>query len=244
MVKSIPNTLTLINLSLGFLAVTALFRGDIVTAAWMVAAAMAADFLDGFAARVLKAESETGRQMDSLADIVSFGLVPGLMIYYLKMNAASGIAWHVEPVGINYGGINVYIFSMLFPVCAAIRLARFNSVPQKSTHFSGLPSPAAAFMIASVVLAARYGYSDFIMMVVSNPVALSLLSLITALLMVTPVNMLSLKGVSGGIRGSIPLFLLAAITILLFILLGYAFAALIVPAYVVISLIFCRGKEG
>ena len=92
--KHIPNFITSLNLASGFIAIILAVNGNLTAASWLLVAAMIFDFCDGFAARLLKAYSETGRELDSLADIVSFGVAPAVIIYKLVNNSfSSGITW-------------------------------------------------------------------------------------------------------------------------------------------------------
>src|SRR5512133_1233967 len=123
--KHIPNFITSLNLVSGFIAIIFIANGDIITASWFILAAMIFDFIDGFSARLLKAYSAVGKELDSLADVVSFGVAPGLMIFHLLnkavlLNSPSG-------TGSNFLiSVLVMIIPAIMPVCGAIRLAIFN----------------------------------------------------------------------------------------------------------------------
>jgi len=138
--KQIPNLLTLSNLASGCLAIAAVFDGKPVTASWLMLLAAGFDFLDGFAARLLKANSPLGVQLDSLADLVTFGVAPGFIMQYLAISngycSAEGFC------------INKYVF-LLIPLFSAYRLAKFNIDERQSSGFLGVPTPANGLLIAS-----------------------------------------------------------------------------------------------
>ncbi|MBO2945847.1 CDP-diacylglycerol--serine O-phosphatidyltransferase [Paenibacillus sp. F411] len=138
MTKSIPNMFTLGNLFLGMIGIILAVNGNTSTAAIMIIVAMLLDGLDGRVARALNAQSDFGKELDSLSDIVSFGVAPALIMYsvaFMDMNSA--LAWTVTAV---------------FPMCGALRLARFNVRPGIPGYFIGLPIPAAGGVLATLAL--------------------------------------------------------------------------------------------
>lgn len=131
MKKHLPNAITLLNLFFGCLALAAIFRGDITGVALFTTAAALADFADGALARLLRVHSPLGAQLDSLADAVSFGVVPGAIFYYLLGGTTGEVMqWAAVP-------------AFLVPVFAILRLGRFNLDTRQSEHFIGLATPAA-----------------------------------------------------------------------------------------------------
>jgi len=140
MMKQIPNLLTLSNLACGCLAIAAVFNGKPIQASWLMLLAAGFDFLDGFAARLLKANSPLGQQLDSLADLVTFGVAPGFIMQYLAVSngycAAEGFC------------INGYVF-LAIPLFSAYRLAKFNIDERQTSGFLGIPTPANGLLIAS-----------------------------------------------------------------------------------------------
>lgn len=135
----IPNLLTTGNLFSGFYAIISVFNADYLVASIAILVAAIFDFLDGKSAKLVKATSRFGVEYDSLADLVSFGVAPGLLIYSWALNSYGRIGW---------------LAVFLYTVCGALRLARFNAQASssESRHFTGLPIPAAAAVIASIVL--------------------------------------------------------------------------------------------
>ncbi|MFD3261728.1 CDP-diacylglycerol--serine O-phosphatidyltransferase [Paenibacillus lentus] len=136
--KSLPNVFTLGNLFLGMLAIIFAFDGKYSMSAIMVIVAMLLDGLDGRVARALNAQSEFGKELDSLSDIISFGVAPALLMYSIAFSGIHpGIAWAVTAI---------------FPMCGALRLARFNVRKGIPGYFIGLPIPAAGGVIATLSL--------------------------------------------------------------------------------------------
>jgi CDP-diacylglycerol---serine O-phosphatidyltransferase len=134
--RNVPNSLTAFNLLLGVVSIILTIEGQIYYAALMVIAAGLMDGLDGRVARMLKVSSEFGKELDSLADLVSFGVAPALLAY---------------AVSLNHLGVLGYIIAGVFAVCGAIRLARFNLMDVKG-YFLGLPIPAAGCIISTFVI--------------------------------------------------------------------------------------------
>jgi len=142
--KHIPNTITCLNLFLGCVACVAAFKENYLGAAIFIYMAAVLDFLDGLAARLLHAYSDIGKELDSLADVISFGLAPGIILFSW-LNPAQG---EVSMTGIS--SILPYI-AFLIPVFSALRLAKFNVDTRQTSSFIGLPTPANAIFIASLI---------------------------------------------------------------------------------------------
>ena len=178
--KNIPNLFTLGNLFCGCIAIVLAFEGNLIGAAYMVGIAGVFDFLDGLVARILKVNSEIGKQLDSLADVVSFGVVPGVIIFKL-------INQTMITSPISFFGFLVTIFS-------AIRLAKFNIDTRQTDSFIGLPVPANAIFIASLPLSLNSdSFSNTLQQTILNPYCLILLSLISSFLLVAPLPLFALK---------------------------------------------------
>ncbi|MDQ6422052.1 CDP-diacylglycerol--serine O-phosphatidyltransferase [Paenibacillus sp. LHD-117] len=136
--KSIPSLLTVGNLFLGIIAIIMVFNGKPEMAAMMVLIAMLLDGVDGRVARALNAQSEFGKELDSLSDVISFGVAPAFIMYVVAFQELSpALAW---------------IVTALFPICGALRLARFNVITSSVGYFIGLPIPAAGGVLATLAL--------------------------------------------------------------------------------------------
>ena len=145
--KHIPNALTCGNLLSGCFSILFIASGMPIKAALMIIVAGLFDFLDGFAARLLKAHSPIGADLDSLSDVVSFGVAPGMIMCYMMNNA-------LDLPRITLDGIDLMpCLAFLLPVFAAIRLARFNIDDTQHIAFRGIPAPAMAIFVASLPLA-------------------------------------------------------------------------------------------
>lgn len=236
MKRHIPNFITSLNLASGFIAIIFAANGDLFTASWFILAAMIFDFLDGFSARLLKAYSEIGKELDSLADVVSFGVAPGLIIYHLLNNSISAGA----PMIVNSKSVMPALFLILpaiMPVCAAIRLAVFNIDTTQSTTFKGMPTPANALAVISVVIAAHYSESALFVSFSGSPVLISVFTLLLSVLMVSRIPLLSLKVTNLKFRGNEGRYILIGLIIIAFIIFGIGAAPLIIPAYLFASLL-------
>ncbi len=240
--KHIPNTITLLNLLSGFFSVTASTSGHLTTAAWLIFAAAVFDFLDGFSARVLKSYSDLGKQLDSLADLISFGAAPAFLLYRMMSQAGGGITlWDTFP-GLPF-------FLLLTPAFlvagAALRLARFNIDPGQETSFSGLPTPATALFFASLPFVAAEGFAGWIPPL-DNLWTLASLALLFAFLMVSRLPLFSLKFKDRSPRALAPAITLAVISVILFLLFSLKALFLIIILYIFIALIlflFFREEE-
>lgn len=198
--KNIPNLFTLCNLCCGCIAIVFAFEGNLVWSAYAIGIACAFDFLDGLVARALNVNSEIGKQLDSLADMVSFGLVPGMIIFQLLKTSISqynnrevfnpesnGYMHHdnVLLMMIPYVGFLITIFS-------AIRLAKFNLDTRQGDSFIGLPTPANTIFILSLPIILNSG-SMIIGQFILSPYFLLVLSVISSFLLIAPLPLFALK---------------------------------------------------
>ncbi len=147
--KHLPNFITLLNLLSGSLSILFFAEGEILLAAWMIFIAAALDFLDGFAARALKAYSKIGAQLDSLADVVSFGLAPAFLIYHLILNSHGRMS--VEIAGLD---ILPYV-ALLIPLFSALRLAKFQCRRQTNRQFPRLANAGLCLVNCLTSIAER-----------------------------------------------------------------------------------------
>jgi CDP-diacylglycerol---serine O-phosphatidyltransferase len=238
--KHIPNFITSLNLAAGFIAVIFAANGHLVTASWLIFFAMIFDFLDGLSARLLKAYSEIGKELDSLADIVSFGVAPAVIIYQLLNNS---IVMY-SPLIVNYSGVKasvILLFPVIMPVCGALRLAKFNIDTTQVTTFKGLPIPANALAVISVVIAEQYSRSVVFRSFIGSPVILIVFTTVLSLLMVTRIPLLSLKISSFKFRGNEGRYILAGLVLISFAIFKEMAFPLIIPLYLIssaISLLF------
>jgi CDP-diacylglycerol--serine O-phosphatidyltransferase len=234
--KHIPNFITSLNLAAGFLAIIYALNGDLETGSWLILAAMIFDFLDGFSARILKAYSPIGKELDSLADVVSFGVAPAILIYQLLGTSLSLSAPMITSAD-SFLIVLILLAPVIMPVCAGLRLAIFNTDETQATSFKGLPTPANALAVISIVIALNYSDSGLIADFAGSAPALLIFTFLISILMVTRVPMFSLKFKHLKLRGNEERYILAALVIASLAIFGPGGAPLIIPLYIAVSLI-------
>lgn len=250
MIKQIPNLFTLANLFLGCIAIfyilqpgltlTVAADGDnlvvlperIMIAAWFIIAAAVVDFFDGFVARALGASSELGKQLDSLADVVSFGVAPGMIVLqFLRLSYAQ-----------DAGGLDASILyllpSFLIPCAGAYRLGRFNIDTSQQHGFKGVPIPAAGLFIASFPFVFWYANDSRIIDLLENKFFWYAIILLISYLMVSTLPMLSLKFKSLSLKALLPFIIIAVISIGTGLFFGWLAVPIGFFAYVGLSLAF------
>ena len=220
MIRFIPNFITLLNAFSGCLAIVFLFKEDYNLLFAAFAACLLADFGDGLAARVLDVRSNVGKELDSMADMVPFGVLPGLILYMLINNNIGG--W---PSWSAYAGF-------IFTCAAALRLARFNIDTRQSENFLGLAVPAATLFVVGL-LWINNNHNDLWLF---QPAILVLLTIILSALMLTELPMFSLKfkGFGWKENGIRYIFLIFAI-LMIVLLKSFALSGIII-LYIATSL--------
>lgn len=232
----VPNFITSMNLAAGSLAVFFGIEGQLGWAAIFIIAATIFDFLDGLAARLLQAYSDIGKQLDSLADLVSFGLAPAAMLFTmleLALFQKNQAIFEIEATPMQW----IFLFSVLLvPVSGAFRLAKFNLDTRQNDHFLGLPIPANALFYASLGLILELGGKPEI-----NHIILNRFNLLTAIslfsaLMISELPMFSLKFKNLKWQDNQIRFLFIAFCIILGITLKIYALPLIIVSYILVSL--------
>jgi CDP-diacylglycerol--serine O-phosphatidyltransferase len=247
--RQVPNLFTLLNLFFGCLAIVQILQtGEGVMnyngEEWKVYlperiwwgsvflfAAAAVDFLDGFVARLFKASSDMGRELDSLADVVSFGVAPGMILYQLLR-----IAYAAGPAGLDVSAAWLAP-AFLLPMAAAWRLARFNLDPGQAYGFRGMPTPAVGLLVASIPFILLYG-DPAIQGWLLQPWVLYPLILLLSGLMVSDLPLMALKFRDAGFRSNLPKWVLLAVGIAAALLLGWLAVPVVFLAYIALSLAF------
>jgi CDP-diacylglycerol--serine O-phosphatidyltransferase len=234
MKRHIPNLITLLNLACGTAAIILALEGQWRWAVYLVLAASVFDFLDGFAARMLKAYSKIGKQLDSLADMVSFGVLPAVFIYILFKNLFLN-----QPVDsgkfYNYLQWVILVSVLLVPAFSAIRLARFNTEEDQGTFFYGLPTPAHALFWTGIFWQMMESGSLF-----GSPLNLFFMwaiMLIMAFHMILPVPMYSLKFEHFRLRGNLIRYLLLLLSLVILLSVGWGGLSLVILLYILLSLL-------
>ena len=246
--KQIPNLFTLLNLVFGCIAIILILQpGETITAfdggnfvinlpekityaSYFIFAAGIVDFLDGFLARLMKATSGMGKQLDSLSDVVTFGVAPSMIMYqllrmsYLKEESAldTSIIWLLP--------------ALLIACCAAWRLAKFNIDERQTISFRGVPTPITAMVVAALPLVIWYNQWDLAGIIINRWVLYSII-LIISFLMVSDIPIMGLKFKDYSIKNNQPKIILAVLAIALVFIFQWAAIPLIYLVYVALSLL-------
>ena len=235
--KHIPNAITLLNLASGLLAIIAIFKGYYDEAFLFVCLGIFFDFWDGFFARKFKVSGELGLQLDSLADVVTSGVVPGLMIFKLLQDIQeddTSIYYLTEDF--YYMGFVPYL-GFIITLASAYRLAKFNIDTRQTDSFIGLPTPANALFIMSIPMIQFDGTHEWLVNALFNPFVLIIISFVSAYMLNAEIPLFSLKIKDfSWDKNKLQVFFLAiAATLLLF--LGFTALPIIILLYVVLSVI-------
>ena len=192
--KHIPNFITCLNIVSGTLGVVCAIKGELTIAVFFIFLAAIFDFLDGMAARILKAYSPMGKELDSLADIISFGLAPGMVMMVMQEFSLFGINVRVENLSaLSFWEIICLSSSLIIPVTSALRLAKFNIDTRQAESFIGLPVPANAIFISALALIMIHGKYQIIDNILLQPWVLMVITIGMSLLLVSELPMFSLK---------------------------------------------------
>ncbi len=228
--KHIPNTLTSLNLLFGSISIMLAFNGEILQSGYFLLLAFHFDIFDGLSARLLNAKSKLGQELDSLADVISFGLGPAAILFAL-LKPALGIE------SVHFGTLPfkdyVVFIPFLLPIFAALRLAKFNLDAGKSDVFTGMPTPANALMVLSIPLIANNHPDSFLVHWFHMPNFILLYSILASFLMVSPLPIYTfkLKGFSWSENKWTFIFL--ACVVLVLVIFGYSGLFLNVVLYIV-----------
>ncbi|MBI3883910.1 MAG: CDP-alcohol phosphatidyltransferase family protein [Sphingobacteriales bacterium] len=251
MKKQIPNIFTLLNLFFGCIAVVFALQTESINiytseqftssfnipenlsyAALFLFAAAIVDFLDGFVARLCKATSEMGKQLDSLADVVSFGVAPGVIFYQLLR-----MSFMREESGLDIS-IAFLLPAFLFSCAAAYRLAKFNLDDSQSYGFKGVPTPAAGLLVASFPLILHYGNTGLINISewLVNKWVLYVIILLLSCLMVSNLPLMALKFKDYTFKNNLSKIILLVIGFIAAVVLQWLAVPIIFITYIILSL--------
>ena len=241
MKKHIPNLLTLGNLFCGTIATIFAVQGNFKGAALFVVVGIFFDFFDGFAARLLNVSGELGKQLDSLADMVTSGVVPGIIMYNLlyskiEFNYEFDKPWNLFSIDIQYIGL-------LLTLGACYRLAKFNIDTRQSDSFIGLPTPAMSLFVISLPLIQEYSTIEFAQNLMTNNYFLIGVTLALTYLMNVELPLFSLKFKEYSIKNNIVKYLFLVVSLLMIVFLQYISIPLIIIFYVLLSVVTNYGKK-
>ncbi|MEC9303425.1 MAG: CDP-diacylglycerol--serine O-phosphatidyltransferase [Bacteroidota bacterium] len=225
-IRNIPNTITMLNLVCGLISIYCSFEKDLQSASYFIFYGAIFDFFDGLFARFLKINSELGKQLDSLSDLVSFGVAPGFIMFHL-------INQKLNFISCEYSMISCV--AIIIPVLSACRLANFNLDKKQINEFIGLPTPATAIFFASIPLVDKLSFTIF-----DNVFFLIFVTLIIPFFLITKIPLFSLKfRRKEKINNKLNTLriLLFVISIILFYIFKFAALPIIVFLYVILSLI-------
>ncbi|MDB5248716.1 MAG: hypothetical protein JWQ40_3110 [Segetibacter sp.] len=246
--KQLPNIFTLLNLFFGCIAIVFILQNGMVPlnsqegelmlmlpekiywASVFIAIAAIIDFLDGLVARIMNVSSEMGKQLDSLADVVSFGVAPAMIVYqFLRLSFAQ------QEDGLDVSALWL-LPAFIIPCAGAFRLGRFNLDEEQSYGFKGVPIPAAGLLIASFPLIYWYSNKPFAISLLLNQWFWYALIAVVAYLMVSTLPMMALKFKQLSIKNDYPKFILIGVAIVAGIFLQWLAVPVVFVAYVIISL--------
>ncbi|WP_432410008.1 CDP-alcohol phosphatidyltransferase family protein [Rasiella sp. SM2506] len=243
MLKQIPNLITSLNLLCGCVAIFFAISGDLVTASYFVFTGIFFDFFDGLAARMLNAHSDVGLQLDSLADMVTSGVAPAVVMVQLLSESILGapisITDNFSSEGWN-AGWNQYVpfIGLLIAVGSAYRLAKFNVDTRQTTSFIGLPTPANTLLILSLPLILAFQPSALTETIILNPWFLIGITLLGCILMNAELPLFALKFKTWDVSSNVLRYVFLLICLIAIVLLQFIAIPVILLVYVLMSLIW------
>ena len=227
--KHIPNLITLLNLFCGCIAVVFVSESNFVMAFYFVCLGIFLDFFDGFFARLFKVSSPLGLQLDSLADMVTSGVVPGYVMYSLFLKSANPN----EVIGSAF----IPFLGFIVTLGSCYRLANFNIDTRQTDSFIGLPTPANALFILSLPLVLKFSDSLIIFEILSNHWVLLVITIFSAYILNAEIPLFALKIKKFNLKDNILQVVFLLISIVLVLLLEYLAIPLIIIFYVLLSII-------
>lgn len=239
----IPNFVTLLNLFCGSIAVIFVVNNHFMLAAIFVFLGIFFDFFDGLLARKLNVQSDLGIQLDSLADMITSGLVPGLIMFKLLELATNtnGVSVTADwSDSMFWSGVNVSVLpflGLLITLSSAYRLARFNIDEDQQTYFKGLPTPANALLVLSLPLILEFQHNDLINATILTPWFLVVLTLLSTYLLNSPIKLFALKFKDYSFKSNAVRYIFLILSLVLLIVLQFAAIPIIILLYIILSLI-------
>ena len=241
MIKQIPNIITSLNLLCGCVAIMFAVSGDLVSASFFAFAGIFLDFFDGLAAIVLNAQSQVGLQLDSLADVVTSGVLPGIVMVQLLSEALTGTSLDISTIfssTSNNTSIESYLpfIGLLIAVASGYRLAKFNVDTRQTASFIGLPVPANTLLILSLPLIISFQASQQITEVILTPWFLIIITLVSCVLLNAEIPLFGLKFKTWNFKDNAVRYLFLIASILLLVVLKFIAIPIIIFLYILVSL--------
>ena len=234
--KHIPNAITLLNLASGLLAIIAIFKGYYDEAFLFVCLGIFFDFWDGFFARIWKVQSPIGLQLDSLADMVTSGVVPGLVMYKMLADIQENQSQYNLTEETYYMGIVPYL-GFLITLASCYRLAKFNVDARQTDSFIGLPTPANALLIMSIPMIQFHSEFEWLVDFLSNPFVLVGVTVLSSYLLNAEISLFSLKVKSFSWEKYKMQVVFMIISIILIAILEFIAIPIIILLYVILSVV-------
>ncbi len=229
--NNLANAFTLANLFSGSIGVIHLITGNYKVTAICIILSLILDFFDGFVARAMKSNSQLGVQLDSLADMVSFGLLPGIAMYKALEPFGNQILGIGIPFELKYLGLFITLFSCL-------RLAIFNLDEEQKYYFKGLNTPSNTILVFGLFYA--FLEKESFKFLFENPLLLIIFTTISSWLLISPIKMIAMKFKSIKLEDNYPKLALLIGAVLLLVIFGITGIPLVIIYYILISLIFQR----
>lgn len=247
MLKQVPNIITSLNILCGCVAVLFAVSGDLINAAIFVFLGIFFDFFDGLAARLLDAQSEVGLQLDSLADVITSGVAPGIVMYQMLnlsyfghmqtlTETFSGEGWNI--------GVKNYLplIGLMIVIAAAYRLAKFNVDTRQTSGFIGLPTPANAILVLSLPLILQFQFSELAESIILNKWFLIGITLLGSIIMNAEIPLFALKFKTWDLKSNAVRYIFLILCVVLLLLIKFWAIPFIILLYIVLSL-FGQKKE-
>lgn len=243
LVKQIPNTITLLNLFCGCLAVIFAVKGKLELAALFSMLGIGFDFFDGLAARMLNAYSDLGLQLDSLADMVTSGVVPGIVMFQMLSKVFGQPfyvipnTWSTDQLALSFDLSYVSLIGLFITLASAYRLAKFNIDTRQTTSFIGLPTPANTLLIISIPLILEFQPEGWVTAIILNKWFLLILTALSCYLLNAEIKLFALKFKTWGFAENKIRYIFLILTILLIVFLKFLAIPCVILLYVLMSLV-------
>ncbi|MCG2430142.1 CDP-alcohol phosphatidyltransferase family protein [Aequorivita xiaoshiensis] len=241
MIKQIPNIITSLNILCGCVAVLFAVSGDLIIASVFAFLGIFFDFFDGLAARLLKAQSEIGLQLDSLADVITSGVVPGVVMFQLLNLSIFG---HMQTLTAIFSldGWNVSfnnylpLLGLMIVIASAYRLAKFNVDTRQTSGFIGLPTPANTLLILSLPLILQFQYSDLAETIILNKWFLIGMTLLSCILLNAEIPLFALKFKTWDFKSNTIRYVFLVLCVVLLVFMKFLAIPFIILIYILLSM--------